>query len=143
MDFFGQQVGRERNQQVDQHRRTRLLAEAAPQPTLERGHAEGNRHAHGQAATATHRKVSEAVASEKEPVITAATAKRKQTRPEASLSSDSPSRMCIRRLGIGAFEAIAPTATGSVGETMAASAKHTASGITGIIQWISEWHRSR
>ncbi|MOA49793.1 hypothetical protein D3C78_1727200 [compost metagenome] len=45
--------------------------------------------------------------------------------------------MCIRRLGIGAFEAIAPTATGSVGDTIAANAKHTASGITGIIQWIS------
>ncbi len=85
-------------------------------------------------ATATHRKVSEAFASEKVPVITAATAKRKQTRPDASLSSDSPSRMCISRLGIGAREAIELTATGSVGEMIAASAKATASGITGIIQ---------
>jgi hypothetical protein len=81
MDFFGQQVGRERNQQVDQHRRTRLFAEAAPQPALEGGHAQGHRHAHGKAATATHTKVSEAVASEKVPVITAATAKRSRPGP--------------------------------------------------------------
>jgi hypothetical protein len=40
----------------------------------------------------------------------------------------------MRRLGIGIFEAIAATATGSVGEMIAASAKATASGITGIIQ---------
>ena len=49
MDFFGQQVGRERNQQVDQHRRTRFLAEAAPQPALEGGDTEGDRHAHRKA----------------------------------------------------------------------------------------------
>ena len=83
---------------------------------------------------ASHRKVPKALASEKVPVSAAATAKRMQTRPDASLSRDSPSRMCISRLGIGARLAMADTAMGSVGETMAASAKATASGIDGIIQ---------
>src|SRR3546814_10626957 len=55
-------------------------------------------------------------------------------RPEASLSRDSPSRMCIMRLGIGTRLAIAETAIGSVGETTAARAKATASGMDGIIQ---------
>ncbi|MCW0416163.1 hypothetical protein NB689_001917 [Xanthomonas sacchari] len=86
--------------------------------------------------SATHRKVSEASASENVPVIAAATANWKQTRPEASLSSDSPSRMCISRLGIGARAAIEDTAIGSVGDTTAASANATASGMVGIIQWI-------
>lgn len=42
--------------------------------------------------------------------------------------------MCIRRLGIGTLEAIEDTATGSVGEMIAASANATASGIAGISQ---------
>jgi len=57
-----------------------------------------------------------------------------QTRPEASFSSDSPSRMCIIRLGIGAREAMAETAIGSVGESTAARAKATANGMAGISQ---------
>src|SRR5260370_24068302 len=48
--------------------------------------------------------------------------------PEASLSRDSPSRMCIKRLGIGTRAAIA--------DTIAASAKAMATGISGIIQLI-------
>ena len=87
-------------------------------------------------ASATHRKVSAAFDSEKVPVRAAATAKRKHTRPLASLSRDSPSRMCIRRGGIGTRAAIEPTATGSVGARMAASAKDTANGSSGISQWI-------
>ncbi len=49
------------------------------------------------------------------------------------MRSDSPSRICINLLGVGARAAIADTTT-PVGETMAASAKATASGIAGIIQ---------
>ena len=67
-------------------------------------------------------------------VNAAATANRKQTRPEASLRSDSPSSMCITRFGMGTREVIADTATGSVGETMAASANATPYGIAGISQ---------
>jgi hypothetical protein len=40
-----------------------------------------------------------------------------QIRPNASLSRDSPSRRCIKHLGIGTRAAVADTATGSVGET--------------------------
>ncbi|MNE29671.1 hypothetical protein D3C80_1231610 [compost metagenome] len=85
---------------------------------------------------ATTTKLSEACASEKEPVSTAATAKLKQTRPVASLSSDSPSRMCISREGSGESAVIAPTATGSVGDRIAARAKATASGTAGSSQWM-------
>ncbi|GHT97745.1 hypothetical protein FACS1894154_01800 [Betaproteobacteria bacterium] len=85
-------------------------------------------------ARAIHRKVPEADTIEKLPVSAAATAKRKQTRPEASFNNDSPSRICISRFGIGQRATIEDTATGSVGDTTAASANATASGIPGIIQ---------
>ena len=85
-------------------------------------------------AKASQRKLSAASPAEKLPVSAAAMAKRRQTRPDASLSSDSPSRMCIMRLGMGTRAAMADTAIGSVGETTAARAKATASGIAGIIQ---------
>lgn len=85
-------------------------------------------------ALATQRKVVVASKSEKPPPTTAATAKRMQTRPEASLSSDSPSRMCWSRGGIGERLKIALTATGSVGERAAARAKATGSGMPGTIQ---------
>ncbi len=84
--------------------------------------------------TASQAKVPSASTIENDPVIAAATAKRMQTRPEASLSNASPSRMCTSRLGIGARAAMADTATASVGESTAASANATASGIAGIIQ---------
>ena len=87
-------------------------------------------------ASATQTNVSEADASENWPVTAAATAKRKQTRPVASLSSDSPSRMCIRRRGIGTRLVIDDSATGSVGATIAASANETDSGSIGSSQWI-------
>src|SRR3546814_13242753 len=77
---------------------------------------------------ATHRKLKAASWIEKAPVSAAAIAKRRQTRPEASLSRDSPSKMCIMRLGIGTRLAIAGTAIGSVGETTAAKANATDSG---------------
>ncbi len=80
--------------------------------------------------------VPEASMIEKVPVIAAVTAKRMHTRPEASFSSDSPSSMCISRLGSGTRAAMADTATASVGERTAASAKATASGIAGMIQWM-------
>jgi hypothetical protein len=57
-----------------------------------------------------------------------------QTRPEASLSRLSPSRMCIIRFGTGTRDVMAETANGSVGERIAASAKATASGTAGISQ---------
>ena len=44
---------------------------------------------------------------EKAPVVAATTAIRMQVRPVASFNSDSPSRMCISRLGIGARAAMA------------------------------------
>src|SRR3546814_13237954 len=88
-------------------------------------------------APATHRKLSAAVLAEKVPVSAAAMAKRRQTSPDASFSSDSPSNMCIIRLGIGTRAAMAETAIGSVGDTTAASAKATAIGIAGIIQWMT------
>lgn len=86
---------------------------------------------------ATHKKVSPALASENVPVSVAAMANRRQTSPDASLSSDSPSRMCIIRAGIGTRAPIADTAIGSVGDTTAASANATGSGMAGIIQWMN------
>src|SRR3546814_17276548 len=71
-------------------------------------------------------KLSGAAPAEKVPVSAAAMAKRRQTRPEASFRSDSPSNICIIRLGIGTRAAMADTAIGSVGDTTAASAKATA-----------------
>ncbi len=79
-------------------------------------------------------KVIAAELAENDPVTAAATAKRKHTRPDASLRSDSPSRICITLFGIGTRALIADTAIGSVGETIAASANATGSGIVGIIQ---------
>ena len=56
---------------------------------------------------ASHRKAPMAWPTEKAPVVAAITAIRIQVRPVASLSSDSPSRICISRLGIGARAAMA------------------------------------
>lgn len=84
--------------------------------------------------SASCRNVTAAPTSENVPVSAAATAKRKQTRPEASFNSDSPSSTCIMRLGIGTRDVIAETAIGSVGDTIAARANATGSGIAGIIQ---------
>ena len=52
------------------------------------------------------------------------------------MSSDSPSRICIILLGIGTRWAMADTAIGSVGESTAASANATGSGMAGINQWM-------
>jgi len=87
---------------------------------------------------ATHRNVSKASTSEKRPGQSRSDGKRMQTRPEASLSRDSPSRMCIKRLGIGTRAAIADRQSGPSGETIAASAKAMATGISGIIQLIKK-----
>src|SRR5690606_41944028 len=83
---------------------------------------------------AASRKLADASASEKVPVSAAVTAKLKQTRPVASLSSASPSRMCISCGGSGESWVIAATATGSVGDRIAASANATASGTAGTSQ---------
>ena len=83
-------------------------------------------------------KLASALPSEKLPVSAAATAKRRQTRPDASLSSASPCRMCISRRGTGERRAMADTAIGSVGAITAASANATASGITGSSQWMNK-----
>lgn len=58
---------------------------------------------------------------EKLPVSTAAMAKLKATRPEASFNNDSPSRICAILEGSGELAVIADTATGSVGDRIAAS----------------------
>ncbi|MOA04693.1 hypothetical protein D3C78_1242630 [compost metagenome] len=58
------------------------------------------------------------------------------TRPEASLSSDSPSSTYMVFSGMPRLRVMADTATASVGEITAASAKATVSGISGIIQWM-------
>ena len=86
--------------------------------------------------TTSQRNVPPASTSENDPVTAAAIAKRRQTRPDASLSSASPSSTCIRRFGTGTRSAIADTATASVGESVAASAKATGSGIAGMSQWM-------
>ncbi|MNT17717.1 hypothetical protein D3C72_1528890 [compost metagenome] len=84
----------------------------------------------------THKKESVACDSENVPVAAAATAKRNATRPLASLNNASPSKMAIMRRGMWTRREIASTATGSVGETMAAMANATGKGTSGIIQWI-------
>jgi hypothetical protein len=83
---------------------------------------------------ATTKKVRVVSTIENMPVTAAATANRKQTRPVASLSRASPSSTCIIVRGTGVAAVIAETATGSVGESTAASAKATGSGMLGINQ---------
>jgi len=73
---------------------------------------------------------------ENTPVSVASTANLTATRPEASFSSDSPSSMCMVLCGMPRLRVMAETATASVGETTAARAKATVSGMAGIIQWI-------
>ncbi len=84
----------------------------------------------------TWKKVNRAFEGENAPVRAAATANRKQTRPEASLSSASPSRRCIKREGIFTPRTEPERATASVGESTDASAKLIARGIVGMIQWM-------
>ena len=70
-----------------------------------------------------------------EPAVSvAATANFSATRPEASFSSDSPSSRCMVLLGMPRLREMAETATASVGETTAARAKATVSGMLGISQ---------
>ncbi len=83
--------------------------------------------------SASQRKSSAAAWNEKVPVSAEAIAKRRQIRPEASLRSASPSRMCIIRFGMCTRVAIADTAIGSVGDTTAASANATGRDIAGTI----------
>lgn len=87
-------------------------------------------------AIASQRKLPMASAQENAPVRAAAAAMRKATSPLASLNRASPSRMVRMRPGMRTRCEIASSATGSVGETMAAMAKATGSGTAGIIQWI-------
>lgn len=79
-------------------------------------------------------KLSDALGNEKTPVTMAAIANLKATRPEASFISDSPSRIRCILFGKCTRPASALTATASVGDRIAASAKDAASGIEGIIQ---------
>ncbi len=58
-------------------------------------------------ARASQAKVPKALVREKAPVVAASTAIRMKVRPLASFSRDSPSRMCISRLGMGARPAMA------------------------------------
>lgn len=85
---------------------------------------------------ATQRNSWPASAQEKAPVTVAATANLSATRPEASLSSDSPCNTCMVLAGMPRLRVMAATATASVGDTTAASANATVSGIVGIIQWM-------
>ena len=75
---------------------------------------------------------------EKVPVSAAAMAKRRQTRPDASLSSDSPSRMCIMRLGMGTRAAMADTAIGSVGPTAPVPSVRVSRTRDGAVLWSGE-----
>ncbi|MNP42789.1 hypothetical protein D3C76_1365760 [compost metagenome] len=83
--------------------------------------------------TATKTKVTLALASENAPVTAATSANLKVTRPEASFISASPCRMCIKGVGKRFWE-IAETATASVGDSTAANANATGSGIPGSNQ---------
>ena len=83
-------------------------------------------------------KAPEAPSSEKPPLIAASTANLKQTNPEASLSSASPERICRRRRGAPLPSSMEPTATASVGDSTAASAKQAASGTPGSSQWMNQ-----
>ena len=64
-------------------------------------------------------------------VRTAARAILNDTRPEASLRSDSPSNIAISPLGNFIPLVIDLTATASVGDKIAAKTKHAAQGIIG------------
>ena len=83
---------------------------------------------------ATHTKLSSASDNSNDPVSAAATANRIHTSPDASLNSASPCSRYFIRAGIGARAAIEDTATGSVGDSTAASAKATGNGTAGISQ---------
>lgn len=87
-------------------------------------------------AADTQTKDRAACVRENVPVAAATTANRNATRPLASLNRASPSSIAIIRRGTATLREMASTATGSVGDTMAAMAKATASGTAGIIQWI-------
>ena len=65
-------------------------------------------------------------------------ANRKHVSPDASFSSDSACRIRIIRVGIGVRVVMAETAIGSVGDRTDASAKQTANGMAGIIQWTNK-----
>ncbi len=136
MKLFGQEIGAEGNEKTDQDLRAGLFAKVTRHPVLDDGRAPGDGDADGEAAQSQPQKCSDRRHGREGAVRAPATANRMQTRPDASLSSDSPSRMCSSRLGIGTRLAMADTAIGSVGETTAASAKATANGIAGISQWM-------
>jgi len=76
-------------------------------------------------------KLTDASRSENTPVNAAAIANFSATRPDASFISASPSRMCMRFAGIRFLPAIPVSATASVGDSTAASAKATGSEISG------------
>ena len=79
-------------------------------------------------------KSSEAFSSENVPVVAAARANWNATMPEASLMSDSPSRMLLSRGAMFVPLGIDATATASVGPRAAPSAKAAARGIDGSSQ---------
>ncbi|MCY1182706.1 hypothetical protein D9M73_232790 [compost metagenome] len=85
--------------------------------------------------SATNTKLKLASANENTPVIAAAKANLKVTRPDASFISASPCSMCIRGVGRRSW-AMAETATASVGESTAARAKATGNGMLGSNQWM-------
>src|SRR5450432_2230701 len=70
----------------------------------------------------------------KRPVTTAATANLNATSPDASLIRLSPLTMAVTRVGTLSLLVIALTATASVGEITAPSAKAAASGSPGTSQ---------
>ncbi|MNW62661.1 hypothetical protein D3C74_408050 [compost metagenome] len=79
-------------------------------------------------------KLKVACARENTPVTVAAMANLKATKPDASFINASPSRSLCMLLGKCTRPAIAPTATASVGDNMAARAKAAGNGIVGISQ---------
>ncbi len=82
---------------------------------------------------ATSTKLKLASVNENTPVIAAARANLKVTRPEASFIRASPWSMCISGVGRRSW-VMAETATASVGDNTAARAKATGSGMLGSSQ---------
>ncbi len=134
MERLGQQVGGERDKQADQDLDGWLLAGAPNQKVITFAGDPHHHEATEDAPKAIRKNFTTASPGEKLPVSTAAMAKLKATRPEASFNNDSPSRICAILEGSGELAVIADTATGSVGDRIAARANPAATVIAGISQ---------
>lgn len=89
MQMLGQQVSQERNEQANQNLRAGLFAKAPGYPPLGQVIIQVSATPIAIPPKASWRKVKKASDNTKLPVSTAAMANRRQTSPDASLSSDS------------------------------------------------------